>query len=208
MKVAVPPIVYSRAVCRQKQATAALPPRVGEGQRRRGAGEQRASGDTGVLGEEPHGAGEDGACADGAGAAVEGDVAVVGAGEEGAGGAQGQVHGGGAHVGAGLQPEGVLLAEGAAGREGARRHAHGALQVPTRGAGLEVLAARDDVHDTAERIGAVKGGALRPPDDLDPLDGLGRDLGQDEGVRHLDAVQVDLGGGRAEGAGPPQAAEA
>src|SRR5919197_4294669 len=65
---------------------------------------------------------------------------------------------------------------------------------------------RYDVDDATDRIGAIERGALWPANHLDALDRVRAQLGEQEWVRDLDAIDVDLGIAHLERAGTAQAA--
>src|SRR6185437_11508783 len=52
---------------------------------------------------------------------------------------------------------------------------------------------REDLNDSGHRPCAIERGGLRTSRDLDVIDGVGIDLRQRVGVRHLHAVHVHLG---------------
>ncbi len=58
----------------------------------------------------------------------------------------------------------------------------------------------ENVHDAADRVRAVQGRPLRSPDDLDVIDDVRIELRDEQWIRDLDSVHVNLGRGRAKGA--------
>ena len=55
------------------------------------------------------------------------------------------------------------------------------------------VVSHDDVDHPRDGVGAVQRRALRPANDFDTLDGIGAQLREEQRIRDLDAVDVDLG---------------
>ena len=55
------------------------------------------------------------------------------------------------------------------------------------------IVAHNDIDDAADRIRAIQCRALRPANDLDALDRVRTQLRKQQWIRHLDAIDVDLG---------------
>src|SRR5262249_2134033 len=86
----------------------------------------------------------------------------------------------------------VILRDDAA-RVRALRNARARAYRRVGAVAVAAIVSRHDVHDTADRVGAVQRGPLWAANHFDVIDRARREPTQQEWVRDLDAVDVDLG---------------
>src|SRR6476661_682300 len=99
----------------------------------------------------------------------------------------------------------MLLDEHWPRRESAVRHARAAAQARQLAA-ITTVVTHDDIHDAGDRVRTVERGPLWPANDVDALDRVRTQLGEEEWIGDLDAVDVHLRRADAELAGATQAA--